>query len=75
MIPRIVAEVHDDLATHPGWRSAKQMIESKWSWKDWKKDIKELIESCSQCQMYKDPHLRKPPIRMQTTPTKPFQGI
>ena len=51
LIKIIISEVHDDLATHPGWKVAKTMIENKWAWIDWKNEVKEVVGSCHKCQL------------------------
>ena len=46
MIPRLIAEAHQDLLTHPGWKKVKERIQRKWTWRNIEADVKGIVQAC-----------------------------
>ena len=75
LIPRLVGKIHDDLITHPGWKSIRTMIQKKWIWSGMGEDIKEIVQACEKCQRYKKKRVRRTPIKMVSRKGLPFGHV
>ena len=75
LVPRLIAEAHEDLLIHPGWEKVRDRIQRNWIWKDIEADVKGVVQACDPCQRYKNPRNSKPPIKMLDTDGVPFSKI
>lgn len=73
----VLAECHDTpYAGHLGITKTKALVESRFWWPSWKKDVAEYVKTCPSCQMNKASHC-KPSGLLQPLPVpdRPWQSV
>jgi len=74
-----VKEFHDPpMAGHPGIAWTKDLITRSYWWPKLKKDVKDYVKGCTQCQANKiNMHTYKAPLYpiMTSLETRPFQTV
>ena len=75
IVPRLISECHEDLITHPSSKTVISIIKEKWRWPGMTEIIKDFVDSCIKCQLYKHPKIPKQPIKMIQRTGLPWQHI
>lgn len=60
---------------HPGVAKTLQMIQARYWWPSWRKDTKDFITKCHQCQVTKSDRKRGTPIQLLPVPLRPWESV
>lgn len=75
-IETVLKEFHQSpLGGHEGLNRTLKRISERYAWKNMKRDVKNFIEKCLECQKNKILTKNKIPLKITTTSSKPFEKI
>src|SRR5699024_5073809 len=74
---RLLDEVHSQVSTaHPGQTKTQQLVQNRYYWPTWRKDVERYVRNCAKCQRAKNPRDKTPGLlNPLPIPERPWQHI
>ena len=58
---RLLDEIHSQISTaHPGRTKTGQLVQSRYYWPTWRRDVERYVRNCSKCQRARNPRDKTP---------------